>query len=296
MHSLVAGELGAVFLPEEGMLGASLRLGGLELLGRVEDLPAAAAKGSTAGIPLLYPWANRLAGWRYEAAGKEVVLDPRSNLLHLDERGLPIHGVPWARLRWTVTEAAASTLRAQLDWTSPQLLSVFPFTHRVELAVTVQPDALRVETTVLANGGDAVPVSFGFHPYFSLAGQSRGLWRLQLPAMKQLVLDAQGIPTGTEVTFAGFDGPLGSTSFDDGFVLAEEAAEFSLTGPDRRLTVKLLSGYPCAQVFAPPGKDYVALEPMTAPTGALSGGKGLRWVQPGGQFQAAFCIRVERLR
>ena len=73
----VAGDLGAVFLPRYGMLGASLRHRHVEILRRVQDLEVAAAKGSTAGIPLLHPWANRLAGPRYRTAGREVVLDPQ---------------------------------------------------------------------------------------------------------------------------------------------------------------------------------------------------------------------------
>src|SRR3989475_9501773 len=72
-RTLVAGDLEAVFLPAHGMLGASLRHRGVELLRRVEDLEAAAARGSSAGIPLLYPWANRLSEPRSEErrVGKE---------------------------------------------------------------------------------------------------------------------------------------------------------------------------------------------------------------------------------
>src|ERR1700726_2144413 len=64
-RTLLAGDLEAVFLPAHGMLGASFRHRGVEILRRVEDLEAAAAKGSSAGIPLLHPWANRLAEPRY---------------------------------------------------------------------------------------------------------------------------------------------------------------------------------------------------------------------------------------
>src|SRR5208337_312883 len=74
-RTIVAGDLEAVFLPGHGMLGASLRHRGAEILRRVDDLEAAAAKGSSAGIPLLHPWANRLVGPRYHAAGREVELD-----------------------------------------------------------------------------------------------------------------------------------------------------------------------------------------------------------------------------
>ncbi len=69
-RTLVAGDLEAVFLPAHGMLGASLRHRGVEMLGRVEDLEDAAAKGSTAGIPFLHPWANRLAEPRYRILGQ----------------------------------------------------------------------------------------------------------------------------------------------------------------------------------------------------------------------------------
>src|SRR5260370_10858778 len=70
VRTLTAGDLEAVFLPSHGMLGTSLRHRGVEVLRRVQDLEAAVATGSTAGIPLLHPWANRLAEPRYSAAGR----------------------------------------------------------------------------------------------------------------------------------------------------------------------------------------------------------------------------------
>ena len=98
-RKLTAGDLEAVFLPGRGMLGVSLRLRGEEFLRRLENLDAAAAKGSTVGIPFLYPWANRLAVPCFRVAGRDVALDPSSPLLHRDDRGLLIHGVKWALLR-----------------------------------------------------------------------------------------------------------------------------------------------------------------------------------------------------
>src|SRR6266850_7519823 len=190
-HTLVAGDLEAVFLPDHGMLGASLRYQGVEILRRVEDLEAAAARGSSAGIPLLYPWANRLAEPRYRVLGKEIVLDQSSPLLHLDEHGLPMHGVPWSLLSWVVTEARDDFLAARLEWTGSDLLAVFPFHHRVELAATLCPESLTLETTVVANSEGPVPVSFGFHPYFGFPEPSRSKWRLELPAMRKLVVDAR---------------------------------------------------------------------------------------------------------
>ena len=114
-----------------------------------------------------------------------------------------------------------------------------------------------------------------------------------MPAMRRLVLDARNIPTGQEEPFAAFDARLGELEFDDGFVGFEGQPSFALSGGCRRITVAFLEGYPCAQVYAPRGKDFIAFEPMTAPTNALVVGHGLRLVEPGGTFRATFRIGVE---
>lgn len=295
-RTISAGDLEAVFLPGHGMLGASLRHRNAEILRRIEDLQSTAAKGSTAGIPLLHPWANRLAGPRYYAAGRAVDLDPSSPLLHFDEHGLPMHGVPWSLLVWKLTEATQDYLRAQLEWTSSDLLAIFPFPHRLQMNARLRPDGLELETRLIAGPEGPVPVSFGFHPYFGVPDLPRAQWRLQLPAMRRLVLDQRGIPTGAEEAFDGFDAQLGESSFDDCFALTVGgSSSLSLAGAGRRITVDLLAGYQFAQVFAPKGKDYVALEPMTAPTNALTSGRGLNLVEPGAEFRAAFRIRVDAL-
>jgi aldose 1-epimerase len=295
-RTLVSGDLEAVFLPAHGMLGASLRYRGVEMLGRVEDLEAAAAKGSTAGIPLLYPWANRLAEPSYRVLGQEVVLDPSSPILHLDEHGLPMHGVPWPFLHWIVTEAREDLVAARLDWSTNELLAIFPFRHRVDLVARIQPDGLTLETTLVASSDGPVPVSFGFHPYLRLPQLTRANWLLELPAMRKLVLDERGIPAGDEEHFGGFNAPLGDNSFDSGFALIEEGASFAIAGAGWRLSMNLLEGYRYMQVFAPKDKDFIALEPMTAPTNALISGRGLRLLKSGERFRAVFKIRIEETR
>lgn len=290
---LVAGELEAVFLPRHGMLCASLRHRGDELLRRIDDLASAAAKGSSAGIPLLHPWANRLDGPRYRAAGRSVELDVQSPLLHADEHGLPMHGVPWSQLAWDVAASDRDRIAARLDWSRPELLAVFPFRHQLDFVATLRPGALTIEVTLTATADDSVPVSFGFHPYFGLSNLNRADWVLTLPAMRKLELDARGIPTGRVDAFGGFDAPLGAVAFDDGFTGLGDAPSFSLAGGGRRITVQFLEGFPYAQVFAPATQNYVALEPMTAPANALVSGRDLRVVAPGASFCAAFRVEVE---
>jgi galactose mutarotase-like enzyme len=222
-----------------------------------------------------------------------VVLDLSSPLLHLDEHGLPMHGVPWSWLPWEVTDARPDRLTAHLDWTRDSLLAIFPFRHRLEITASLDANGLRLDTTLLAGPQGPVPVSFGFHPYFGIADLPRTEWRLMLPAMQRLRLDAHGIPDGKEERFEPFDATLGALGFDDGFALQDECTSFSLAGGRMRIRVDFLAGYRYAQVFAPKDKDFVALEPMTAPTSALTHGHGLEVVPPSGRFHAAFRVRLD---
>ena len=161
------------------------------------------------------------------------------------------------------------------------------------MRAVVRPESLTLEITITGGLGSRVPVSFSFHPYFGFAELPRAQWRLQLPAMGKLVLDQRGIPTGIEEHFGEFDAQLGELSFDNGFSLLEDPSSFSLSGGERRITIELLAGYRYAQVFAPKDKEYVALEPMTAPANALVSGRNLQIIEPGGRFHAAFRIRAQ---
>jgi aldose 1-epimerase len=291
--SITSGNLRVEFWPDAGLLGVSLRYCGEQLLRRIDDLESARQKGSTAGIPLLYPWANRLASLHYRVAGHDVELNPAFPLLHFDEHGLPMHGIPWGQLKWEILEAKKDSLLARLDWNQPDFLAVFPFAHNVQIAAKVDSDSLTLQTTVFASAGSPVPISFGFHPYFGIPHLSRTEWRLQTPAMQRLSLDSRGIPTGAQESFAPMAAPLGDKTYDDGFALLDQQSSFMLSGGRLSITVSFLEGFSYAQVFAPSGKDFIALEPMTAPANALASGQGLRILESGGQFRASFRIAVQ---
>jgi galactose mutarotase-like enzyme len=293
--TLRAGTLEARFVPGVGMVGASLRHHGRELLGRRDGLDAYASRGSTFGIPLLHPWANRLGGFTYRAAGRDVVLRAGQPGLRTEEHGLPIHGVLAASPRWEVAERDERRLSARLDYDAPELLEVFPFVHRLSIDVTLTGDALTVTTTLTATGEHEVPVSFGWHPYLQLPGVAREDVVMRTPAMSHLSLDGLGLPTGAEAPVPARDQPLGDAAVDDLFGDLPEPLAVSLTGGPRQVTVRFVEGYTHLQLFAPPGRPFIAVEPMTAPTDALRSGRGLRLVPPGAPFRATFMIEIADL-
>jgi galactose mutarotase-like enzyme len=284
---LEAGDLRAAFVPDVGMVGVELRHRGEPLLA-LPGGTAAYRAGHTTGLPLLHPWANRLAARRYHAAGVTVDLSGRS--LHTDGNGLPIHGTMTAQPGWDVTRATTTRLVARFDFAArPDLLASFPFPHRLEIAATLAPAGLTVTTTLAPTGG-RVPVSFGYHPYLRLPGAPRREWSLGIPACEQLVLDERGIPTGATNRRPAETASIGRRTFDDGFRLGR-VRRFSLAAAGRQVELHLDRGYPYAQVYVPPGKAFACIEPMTAPTNALVAG-GCPVVASGDRFRARFHIRV----
>jgi aldose 1-epimerase len=247
------------------------------------------------GVPLLYPWANRLAGFTYEAGGTRVALPSDTALVDRDHSGLPIHGALPRLLRWDVVDATTANLTARLEWTrTSPAFDVFPFAHRLEYRARVTGRTLEIAVKLEATGDDTVPVSFGFHPYLRIPGGPRAAAQLTFPVERRLVLDGAMIPTGETEPFEPGTRPLGDTTWDDGFRDLLTPARFVLEGDEGAVSLTFLRGYDFAQVFAPPRSDFVCFEPMTAPTNALvSGGPDLNVVAPGGRYEAAFEITVE---
>ncbi|RAU97384.1 aldose 1-epimerase [Mycolicibacter senuensis] len=274
------------------MIGTSLSDGGVELLGLRRGLQAYVSDYKTMGIPLLYPWANRLSGNSYRVGDTEVTLTPGSGGVHTDAHGAPIHGTLAGDPGWRVTEQSASTLTAELDFGSrPDLLASFPFPHLLRSAVWIADRTLTVRTTITATSEAAVPLCFGFHPYLQLPGVPRQQWRIETPPMRSRMVDTRGIPTGATAPYPSATEVLGEKVFDDGFDDVTPGAVFALSGGGRRIEVQFDAGYPAAQIYAPATEDVICFEPMAAPTDALRRG-GYRMARPDEPGVAQFSIRV----
>ena len=269
---LAAGPLEASFVPAAGMVCCSLRHEGEELLGQRQGLASYVADGATMGIPFLHPWANR------------VTLPGLPPDVPRDEHGLGIHGV--APRAWRVLRTGTTGVHAVLDF---EAHAAFPYRHRVEQRLGLDPGRLTIETRVTGAG---VPIAFGFHPYLRLPGVPREEWLVALPRRRRLLTDRRGIPTGEAVPEIAELKRLGHRTFDDGYDRLPPRAVFAVAGGGRRVTVEFGTGYPVAQIYAPADDDVICFEPMTAPTNALVSGRGLRVLAPGVTFGADFSIAV----
>ena len=290
--TIAAGETVAEFVPAANMVCVSFKVAGAELLDPGQGVKAYAERGKTMGVPLLYPWANRLHRRGYQAAGADVTLPEPEGRYPTDPGGLPIHGALPGDLVWEASKPGPDRVCARLHWGAPALLQLFPFEHELELEAVVAEGALSITTTVLATGPDRIPVSFGFHPYLTLPGGHRDTWHVELGAAQRLTLDERMIPTGGRSPLVQRSFELADGSWDDGLASLEDPPVFAATADGRRLSVTFDEGFDWAQVYAPPGKDFICFEPMTAPTDALNSGEGLRVLEPGQRHRARFTVML----
>jgi aldose 1-epimerase len=282
----------AQWVPDAGMIGTSLTDDGTELLGQRRGLDAYLADGKTMGIPILYPWANRLGDNTYTAQGVTVTLTPGENGVRPDPNGLPIHGVLAAYPGWRVASQSEDELTAELDYGADRrLLASFPYPHLLTVTARLTERTLTVRTTVTPTGETAVPLCFGFHPYLRLPDAARARWIIETPPLRHLRLDEKGLPTGESEQQLAKEEALGDKAFDDAYDQVSDGAVFAVSGGGRRVEVHFDHGYPATQIFAPVAEDVVCFEPMTAPTDALRRG-GYRCARPGEPLVTQFSIRV----
>ncbi len=290
----------AAFVPRAGMVGTSLTLDGVELLGRRDGLPDYLERGATFGIPLLAPWANRLGAPRQTVGTTTWTVEPGMPGVHPDHHGQPIHGLLAGFDGFEVEEVAAgndrAVLRARVRF-GPHLdrFTAFPFAHDLVVEVELWGSSLTVRTSLTATGGTAVPVAFGWHPYVAFPDTPREEWTLDAPFTRHALLTERFVPSGEVENSSAPAGPLGGTSYDDVFVEVRPGSVARVSGRHHAVSFEYVSGYPVAVLYAPLDHDLVAVEPMTAPTDPFSGRWPLRTAEPGETVTAVFDLTAHRL-
>ncbi len=182
--------------PNFGCVATSWTVAGDERLALPSARDAFLASSRTGGIPLLYPYANRLRSDTCEVAGKHLDFAVIASLKR-DPGGLPIHGLLLRWPAWKLSRRGENHLEASLRWHDhAELMRAYSFAHTLRISWTLSGDAatavLAVTTSIEADGGVDVPIAFGWHPYFAVDLASAT--SLALPRRTSIALDAQGLP------------------------------------------------------------------------------------------------------
>jgi aldose 1-epimerase len=194
-----------------------------------------------------------------------------------------------------------TSIAVDLEYKYAQDVPGFPFFFSVLIHYALSERGVLCKTRITNNGSERMPAGDGWHPYFKTNGIIDDLW-LQLPSQELLEVNDRMIPTGRITQFDKYVNltPIGSQKFDSCFALPqiESRAGTQLHDPKQSLRIFLWQEtgemkYNYLQVYIPPARDSIALEPMTCPADAFNSGKGLIVLEPGQDFHASYGVSIE---
>lgn len=261
----------------------------------LEDIPFAEfrAKPTSYGIPVLFPFPNRIRDGKFSYENREYTVDP------------PRHGFVRDKA-WRVIETGASDetgawIHSRFDAAdhSDLILSQFPSLFTLDVVWRLKDGRLEMETTARNTGERRMPVGFGIHPYFN--HPSPGVIRVPARARWEL---ADNLPTGLRLDVEG-DYDLQTTRTTEGLVLDDIFTDVVADddGPARCYFNETViefdpKEFPHVVVFTPPApRRAICIEPNTVPTDAFNlQGRGIECnvttLDPGAE--ARFRISIYR--
>jgi aldose 1-epimerase len=237
------------------------------------------------GIPILFPFPNRIRGGRFTWDGRAYALP-----LNSTPPGHAIHGFA-CRRPWRVVGQGADATSAWLTGAfrgsleAPDCRDLWPADYEIRLTYRLGDGWLRQEAEVTNPDTEPLPFGLGYHPYFHLpfaatgdaadslvSVPARSFWRLHdcLPDGDRRPVDAardlnpprrvgdlalDDVLTDLPPTPAGPDG------------LHERAA---LTSSGVTLRLRCSASFREMVVFTPGNRQAVCIEPYTCTTDAVN--------------------------
>lgn len=300
-----AGGAAATIYPAMGFNCIDLRLKlGDRVVNVVHSEPDVLAGGSAThnGIPILFPWPNRIAESRYEWNGAEYRLTPNDpNKRHC------LHGfacdTAWTSFACEDTgDVPCVTGVFRLSADAADRAGGWPGDLILNLTFTLTDSAFTITSTVSNPDDHAVPFGLGFHPYFTplLASSieecrvwvdADDFWELDgcIPTREVLPVDARlDFRAGPELGSRVLDDVVtGLSTFEaDADGLMERAR---MVGGDAALVMRCDASWRDVVVFTPVNRASFAIEPYTCPTDAVNmagegSDVGWRVLDPGGTW------------
>lgn len=248
----------------------------------ISALPAFVESGerpSGSGIPLLFPFPNRIREGRYSWNGTDYELSPQT--VGFDPTGNAIHGFVIDR-PWRIVDQSPESVTGefQLSRDAADRRELWPADFILTVKYTLSNAKLRADITIQNPDQVPLPWGFGTHPYFKLpfGKTSRADQCLLLaPAKSQWDL-IDCLPTGIQNSLPEelelSDGVyFGKAQLDDVFsaepgeviecAMIDEPAGLQVTQRCPALFRELV-------IYTPPNRDAVCFEPYTCITDAIN--------------------------
>jgi aldose 1-epimerase len=267
------------FVPEKGAIISDLRLNNRNIYDGYESFEDLDSLSWGRGI-LLAPFPNRLRHGKYSFEGTDYQFP-----INDKGTGTALHGFisqSSFELGKVETNEKSASVSCHTIYDGKHTYFPFPFKAEVQYKIDDKGE-FRMHFSIMNTGRSNMPVGLGWHPYFNLSKKVNDTV-LKLPSLDIIEIDKNMIPTGEKNSFIVFESPTKIDHFvlDNCFKLDEESklAKVVLEGEYGRLTYTQNTDIPYLQVFTPPHRQSIALEPMTCNVDAFNNGDGLKILAP----------------
>lgn len=219
--------------------------------------PALSVRG---GIPILFPICGNLP--------QDQFIDNGQNY-QLKQHGFA-RDLPWEVIgQQTKTNARLDLRLSHNDAT----LAAFPYEFELVFSYQLQGHKLRLEQRIANLGDRRMPFSLGLHPYFYC--REKNALHLEIPA--DHYLDQKN---GQSSVYGG-SLDLCQPELDLAFTqIKQKQTAFRDTARNLKVEISFSDLYQTLVFWTVKDKDYICLEPWSAPRNALNSGDQLAWVEP----------------
>ena len=193
-----------------------------------------------------------------------------------------LHGLLYD-VEFTVIEQGSDTTKATVSMKHEYRAEDmgYPFNYDCIISYELtERNTLCILTEIINKDEGLIPVSDGWHPYFTLGGKIDDL-QLEFQSKSMLEFDGQLIPTGNSVPYHEFAAvkKIGKTSFDNCFLLDQTHCQPICVLRDvvQKIQIEIHPGYsyPYLQIYTPWHRNSIAIENLSSAPDAFNNGMGL---------------------
>ncbi len=245
----------------------------------------------------LFPFPNRLKNGIYYFENKEFQLP-----VNYAEENNAAHGFVYdKKFTFSSKVVGKKFAEATFVYSYNGFLDGYPFPFEMRITYTLLDEEGFICKTAVENKGERpMPVGDGWHPYFTFNKKIDKLF-LKFDAQKRIQVNDLMIPTGKKLKFDKYKilTPVFNEEFDDCYLLNMEKDNHKTELYDEEENVKITlwqetgyQKYNHLQIYTPPGRNSIALEPMTCNINCFNNLEGLIVLNPHQKFVANYGIYI----
>lgn len=271
----------ARILPSVGNNCIAYTMGDVDLIYSPPDPQTLQGRASGYGIPILFPWPNRIDEGKFSFDGNAYQLATPAPGDHASH-GF-VHERPWQVIDFGASEGAWITSRF-LSADFPEIGDHFPFPFEARVTYRLKDGVLYHEFEGVNVGDEDMPVGLGIHPYFPLPltkDGNRGACTVRMPAATYWPLRGDPIPTGEVLPVDGtvYDVrkamPLKDRFYDDVWSCVQlthgwSRCEYVDPTAEVRIAMEADDAFRELVLYAPDSRPIVCFEPYTCATNAFN--------------------------